>query len=65
MKASVARKALGEGAEIVNDVSAMGSDEAMVKVVADAGAAVQRLNAQGIRTVLLSGDSVQAAPSLP
>jgi dihydropteroate synthase len=56
MKASVARKALGEGAEIVNDVSAMGSDEAMAKVVADAGAAVVLMHMRGMPKSMQAGD---------
>ena len=56
MKASVARKALGEGAEIVNDVSAMGSDEAMAKVVADAGAAVVLMHMRGMPKSMQTGD---------
>ena len=56
MKASVARKALAEGAEIVNDVSAMGSDEAMAKVVADAGAAVVLMHMRGMPKSMQAGD---------
>jgi dihydropteroate synthase len=56
MKASVARKALEEGAEIVNDVSAMGSDEAMAKVVADAGAAVVLMHMKGMPKSMQAGD---------
>ena len=56
MKASVARKALEEGAEIVNDVSAMGSDEAMAKVVADAGAAVVLMHMRGVPKSMQAGD---------
>ena len=56
MKASVARKALAEGAEIVNDVSAMGSDEAMAKVVADAGAAVVLMHMRGMPKSMQVGD---------
>jgi dihydropteroate synthase len=56
MKASVARKALGEGAEIVNDVSAMGSDEAMAKVVADAGAAIVLMHMRGVPKSMQAGD---------
>ena len=56
MKASVARKALAEGAEIVNDVSAMGSDEAMAKVVADTGAAVVLMHMRGMPKSMQAGD---------
>jgi dihydropteroate synthase len=56
MKASVAQKALGEGAEIVNDVSAMGSDEGMAKVVADAGAAVVLMHMRGMPKSMQAGD---------
>jgi len=56
MKASVARKALEEGAEIVNDVSAMGSDGAMAKVVADAGAAVVLMHMRGMPKSMQAGD---------
>jgi dihydropteroate synthase len=56
MKASVAQKALAEGAEIVNDVSAMGSDEAMAKVVADAGAAVVLMHMRGMPKSMQAGD---------
>ncbi|MCX5818945.1 MAG: dihydropteroate synthase [Deltaproteobacteria bacterium] len=56
MKASVARKALEEGAEIVNDVSAMGSDEAMAKIVADAGAAVVLMHMRGMPKSMQAGE---------
>jgi len=56
MKASVARKALEEGAEIVNDVSAMGSDDAMAKVVADVGAAVVLMHMRGVPKSMQAGD---------
>lgn len=56
IKAAVAREALAEGAEIVNDVSAMGSDEAMAKVVADAGAAVVLMHMRGIPKSMQAGD---------
>jgi len=56
MKVSVARKALGEGAEIINDVSAMSSDEAMAKVVADAGAAVVLMHMRGMPKSMQAGD---------
>jgi dihydropteroate synthase len=56
MKAAVAREALGEGAEIVNDISAMGADEAMAKVVADAGAAVVLMHMRGVPKSMQAGD---------
>jgi dihydropteroate synthase len=56
MKASVAREALAEGAEIVNDVSAMEFDGAMAKVVADAGAAVVLMHMRGIPKSMQAGD---------
>jgi dihydropteroate synthase len=56
MKASVAQKALGEGAEIVNDVSAMGYDKAMAKVAADAGAAVVLMHMRGTPKSMQAGD---------
>ena len=52
----MARKALAEGAEIVNDVSAMGYDEAMAKVVADAGAAVVLMHMRGVPKSMQAGD---------
>ena len=56
MKASVAQKALAEGAEIVNDISAMGSDEAMAKVVADTGAAIVLMHMRGMPKSMQAGD---------
>ena len=56
MKAAVAREALAAGAEIVNDVSAMGFDEAMAKVVADAGAAVVLMHMKGVPKSMQAGD---------
>jgi dihydropteroate synthase len=56
MKASVARKALEEGAEIINDVSAMEYDKAMLKVVADAGAAVVLMHMRGTPKSMQAGD---------
>jgi dihydropteroate synthase len=58
MKASVARKALDEGAEIVNDISAMEFDGAMVKVVADAGAAIVLMHMRGVPKSMQAGDLV-------
>jgi dihydropteroate synthase len=56
MKASVAREALAEGAEIVNDVSAMGFDKSMAKVVADAGAAIALMHMRGMPKSMQVGD---------
>lgn len=46
-KAGVARRALDAGAEIVNDVSALGADPAMARVVAESGAAVVLMHMRG------------------
>jgi dihydropteroate synthase len=56
MKAAIAREALAEGAEIVNDVSAMNFDEAMAKVVADTGAAVVLMHMRGTPKAMQQGD---------
>ncbi len=56
MKASVAKGALSEGAEIVNDVSAMGFDDDMAKVVADSGAAVVLMHMRGVPKSMQAGD---------
>jgi dihydropteroate synthase len=48
MKAEVARRALAAGAAIVNDVSALRYDEAMVDVVAEAGCPVCLMHMQGM-----------------
>ncbi|MEM0948137.1 MAG: dihydropteroate synthase [Pseudomonadota bacterium] len=56
-KASVARAALDVGASIVNDVSALGFDRQMARVVADAKAPVVLMHAQG------TPETMQAAPS--
>ncbi len=55
-KAAVARAALGAGALMVNDVSAMRHDPGMAEVVAEAGAPVCLMHAQG------SPETMQAAP---
>jgi dihydropteroate synthase len=47
MKADVARRALGAGAALVNDVSALRADPAMVEVVAELGAPVCLMHMQG------------------
>jgi dihydropteroate synthase len=56
MKAAVAREALAEGAEIVNDISSMTFDEGMAKVVADARAAVVLMHMRGVPKSMQSGD---------
>jgi dihydropteroate synthase len=47
MKADVARRALGAGAALINDVSALRADPAMVEVVAELGAPVCLMHMQG------------------
>ena len=56
MKAVVAREALANGAEIVNDVSAMTFDDSMAKVVAEAGAAVVLMHMRGRQKEMQKGD---------
>jgi dihydropteroate synthase len=56
MKAAVAREALAEGAEIINDISAMTYDEQMASVVAEAGAAVILMHMRGLPKTMQSGD---------
>jgi dihydropteroate synthase len=56
-KAVVAREALERGAELVNDVTALRGDRAMVEVVADADAYVCLMHMQG------SPRTMQVAPS--
>jgi dihydropteroate synthase len=56
-KALVAREALERGAELVNDVTALRGDRAMVEVVADADAYVCLMHMQG------SPATMQVAPS--
>jgi dihydropteroate synthase len=46
-KAEVARQALAAGAVVINDISAMGADSAMIKVAADTGAGVVFMHMQG------------------
>jgi dihydropteroate synthase len=46
-KAEVARRALGGGAALINDVSALRADPAMVEVVAELGAPVCLMHMQG------------------
>jgi dihydropteroate synthase len=47
MKAEVARRALGAGAALINDVSALRADPEMVEVVAEFGAPVCLMHMQG------------------
>jgi dihydropteroate synthase len=47
MKAEVARRALGAGAALINDVSALRADPEMVEVVAELGAPVCLMHMQG------------------
>lgn len=56
MKATVARAALAEGAEIVNDISAMNYDASMTKVIAAAGAAVVLMHMRGTPKTMQTGD---------
>lgn len=56
MKASVAREALAEGAEIVNDISAMTHDEGMAAVVAETHAAVILMHMRGLPKTMQTGD---------
>jgi dihydropteroate synthase len=56
MKESVAREALCEGAEIVNDVSSMNFDGAMARRVADTGAAVILMHMKGTPKTMQTGD---------
>lgn len=56
MKASVAREALAEGAEIVNDISALSFDEEMGDVVAHAGAAIILMHMRGTPRTMQAGD---------
>jgi len=56
MKAAVAREALANGAEIVNDVSAMTFDASMAKVVAESGATVVLMHMRGRPKEMQKGD---------
>lgn len=47
MKAEVARRALAEGADVINDVSALRADPGMLAVVAGSGAGVVLMHMQG------------------
>jgi len=55
-KAAVARAALAEGAEIVNDISAMSADGPIAEAVAEAGAAVILMHMRGLPKTMQSGD---------
>ena len=55
-KAAVAREALAEGAEIINDISAMNYDSRMAEVAAGAGAAVILMHMRGLPKTMQSGD---------
>lgn len=46
-KAEVARRALAAGASIINDITALGGDRAMARVVADSGAGIVLMHMQG------------------
>lgn len=56
MKAAVARAAITEGAEIVNDISSMNNDVQMPDVVAEAGAAVVLMHMRGVPKTMQTGD---------
>lgn len=56
MKAAVAREALAEGAEIINDISAMKYDDRMADVVAETGAAVILMHMRGLPKTMQTGD---------
>ncbi len=47
-KAEVARRALRAGAAIINDITAMGADPEMARVVAEAGAGVVLMHMRGV-----------------
>ncbi|MGH9319829.1 MAG: dihydropteroate synthase [Vicinamibacteria bacterium] len=47
-KAEIAERALGEGADVVNDISALEGDPRMARVVADAGAGLVLMHMKGI-----------------
>jgi dihydropteroate synthase len=56
MKAAVAREALAEGAEIINDISSMKYDDRMAAVVAESGAAVILMHMRGLPKTMQTGD---------
>ncbi len=55
-KAEVARKAIENGAEIINDISAMSFDIPMANVIADTGAAVILMHMRGTPQNMQTGD---------
>lgn len=56
MKAEVARAALDAGAEIINDVSSLGYDEAMAGTVSASGAGLVLMHMRGMPKVMQQGD---------
>ena len=56
VKAVVAREALAEGAEIINDISAMTYDDGMASVAAGAGAALILMHMRGLPKTMQTGD---------
>jgi dihydropteroate synthase len=56
MKAEVAKEALQEGAEIINDVSSMNFDKAMAGVVSAWGAGLVLMHMRGTPKVMQQGD---------
>ena len=55
-KAEVAREAIENGAEIINDISAMSFDAEMVNIIADKGAAVILMHMRGNPQNMQKGD---------
>jgi dihydropteroate synthase len=51
-KAEVARQAIEAGAVIINDISALGADQAMTRIAADTGAGVVLMHMQGTPTTM-------------
>ena len=56
MKADVAREALNEGAEIINDISSMHNDPGMAKTISDYRAAIVLMHMRGTPKVMQKGD---------
>ncbi len=56
MKANVAREALAEGVEIINDISSLKYDDRMASVAAESGAAVILMHMRGLPKTMQSGD---------
>jgi dihydropteroate synthase len=56
MKADVARKALDEGAEIINDISSMQNDPGMAKTISDYRAAIVLMHMRGTPKVMQKGN---------